>query len=248
MPLFEDEPFQVVDQLGLIESADYDAVVAWLKQQFAPSGNEFEWQLRFQNCVQGISESMVEFSGSLRMLADRAYPSWTMEQCKDVLRSQFIYGVQSASVQLHLMKEQPPDLDGALELAVKHEAVESAQKRLHKEKKRACSETQNEIVSGCSLHKFDIVCKRSSGREVDASSRRYWVRDDDCSGRCVVRCCSELYSTQSTKKDGTPSVCSKWGGARCRWSNSNCHYTGKVYRGSSGVGSERSYTELLTWS
>ena len=322
VPLLEDEPFRVVDQLGLTESSDYDAVVARLKQQFAPSGNEFEWQLRFQNRVQGISESMVEFAGSLRMLADRAYPSWTMEQRKD------------ASVQLHLMKEQPPDLDGALELAVKHEAVESAQKRLHKEKKRTCSETQSltvnteehDIVNAVARdtkvdmltrkvqelseeiarlrgaenreHQVlepsrnkDVICWNCRGRGhirrncpkrggrspaswknktrpgVDAVSIssilfvsgavegksmplscRYWVRDDDCSGRCVARCCSEQYSTQNTKKDGTPSVCSKWGGARCRWSNSNCHYTGKVYRGSSGVGSERSYTELLTWS
>ena len=97
---------------------------------------------------------MVEFAGSLRMLADRAYPSWTMEQCKDVLRSQFIHGVQSASVQLHLMKEQPPELDGALDLAVKHEAVESAQKRSHKEKKRACSETQSLTVN---TEEHDIV-------------------------------------------------------------------------------------------
>ena len=89
---------------------------------------------------------MVEFAGSLCMLADRAYPSWIVEQRKDVLPSQLIHGVQSASVQLHLMKEQPPDLDGALELAVKHEAVESAQKRLHKEK-RACSETQSLTVT-----------------------------------------------------------------------------------------------------
>ena len=67
---------------------------------------------------------MVEFAGSLHLLAERAYPSWTTEQRKAVLRSQFIHGVQSASVQLHLMKEQPPDVDGALELAVKHEVVE----------------------------------------------------------------------------------------------------------------------------
>ena len=80
---------------------------------------------------------MVEFARSLRMLADRAYPLWTAEQRRDVLRSQFI---QSASVQLHLMKEGPPDLDAALELAVRHEAVESAQKRLHKEKKRVGAE------------------------------------------------------------------------------------------------------------
>ena len=39
------------------------------------------------------------------------------------------------------MKEGPGDLDAALELAVRHEAVESAQKRLHKEKKRVGAES-----------------------------------------------------------------------------------------------------------
>ena len=57
VPLLEDEPFRVVDQLSLTELSDYDAVVARLKQQFAPSGNEFEWQLRFQNRTQSTSES-----------------------------------------------------------------------------------------------------------------------------------------------------------------------------------------------
>ena len=42
--------------------------------------------------------------------------------------------------QLHLMKEEPGDIDAALELAVNHEVVESAQKRLHKEKKRVGAE------------------------------------------------------------------------------------------------------------
>ncbi len=168
VPLLEDEPFRVVDQLGLTESTDYDAVVARLKQQFAPSGNEFEWQLRFQNRVQDTSESMVEFAGSLRMLADRAYPSWTVEQRKDVLRSQFIHGVRSASVQLHLMKEQPPDLDEALELAVKHEAVESAQKRLYKEKKRAGSETQSLTV----IEEQDTVNAVASDAKVDMLTRK----------------------------------------------------------------------------
>ena len=111
-------------------------MVARLRQQFAPAGNEFEWQLRLQNRIQNAEESLVEFAGSLRMLADRSYPSWTADQCRDILMSQFIHGIQSPSIQLHLMREKPDTLDDALQRAVQHESVESAQKRLHKEKKR----------------------------------------------------------------------------------------------------------------
>ena len=33
LPLLDDAPFRVIDQLGLVESVDYDAVIAQLKPQ-----------------------------------------------------------------------------------------------------------------------------------------------------------------------------------------------------------------------
>ena len=38
------EPFRVVSQLGLVTTDDYKAIKEELQQQFAPVGNEVEWQ------------------------------------------------------------------------------------------------------------------------------------------------------------------------------------------------------------
>ena len=36
LPLLDNAPFRVIDQPGLVESADYDAVIAQLKRQYSP--------------------------------------------------------------------------------------------------------------------------------------------------------------------------------------------------------------------
>ena len=66
------------------------------------------------------------------MMADRAYPTWTMNQCLELARNQFIQGVHSSSTQLWLMKEMPESVEEALVLATQQEAVEIAQKRLYR--------------------------------------------------------------------------------------------------------------------
>ena len=76
----------------------------------------------------------MEFAGALCVLADKAYPKWPADQIKEVLRNQFIHGIQSSSIQLKLMKEMPKNLDEALQLATQQESVKKAQKRLHKKK------------------------------------------------------------------------------------------------------------------
>ena len=132
LTLLEDEPFRVVSRQGLACSNDYKAVCACLQQHFAPVGNELEWQFKIQNRVQKVGESLLEYSGDLRRMADKAYPSWPHTQRQELLRNQFIQGVRSPTVQLLLMKEVPKTLDEALKLACRQETVESAQKQLHK--------------------------------------------------------------------------------------------------------------------
>ncbi|KAL5516149.1 hypothetical protein EMCRGX_G001420 [Ephydatia muelleri] len=132
LTLLEDEPFRVVSRQGLAYSNDYKAVCACLQQHFAPVGNELEWQFKIQNRVQKVGESLLEYSGDLKRMADKAYPSWPHTQRQELLRNQFIQGVRSPTVQLLLMKEVPKTLDEALKLACRLETVESAQKQLHK--------------------------------------------------------------------------------------------------------------------
>ncbi len=66
-------------------------------------------------------------------MVDKAYPEWAPKQRLEMARNQFVQGLESASVQLLLMRERPETLDVALDLAQQQLSVESAQKRLHRQ-------------------------------------------------------------------------------------------------------------------
>ena len=134
LALLEDEPFRVVSQRGLLETGDYHAVTECLRQRYPPEGNELEWQYKLQTRVQKPGEQLADFAGALRVLADKAYPTWSAEQRQEILRGQFVQGIRSSSVQLWLMREMPRTMDEALRIANQQETVEIAQRRLHKEK------------------------------------------------------------------------------------------------------------------
>ena len=87
-----------------------------------------------QQRTQRTDEKLGEFVGVLTELADKAYPQWSTEQRQEMVRNHFIQGVRSPTVQLKLMREMPATLAEALQLAMQQETVESAQKRLHKER------------------------------------------------------------------------------------------------------------------
>ena len=133
LSLLEDEPFRSVSELGL---EDYETIRDTLRQRYSPEGNELQWQYSLQCRSQKPGESLVDFAGALRVLADKAYPNWVPKQRLEVVRNQFIQGVSSPSVQLHLMREMPATPDKALQLALQLESVESAQKRLHRDKRQ----------------------------------------------------------------------------------------------------------------
>ena len=106
--LLDDRPFRYVSQLGLLTSnASYEAVKSELRKQFCPAADETEWQFRLQSRRQKSGETLAEYAGELRMLADRAYPDWAVENRLEMARNQFVQGVRSSSIQLSLMKEKP---------------------------------------------------------------------------------------------------------------------------------------------
>ncbi len=149
LSLLEDAPFRVVSQLGLVGTEDYGVLKKQLQQHYAPEGNELEWQYRLQSRQQKSGEPLSDFAGELRVLVDKAYPAWAPKQRLEMARNQFIQGIESASVQLLLMREKPMTLDGALDLAQQQLAVESAQKRLHRRAPQSHALAQSpELTSG----------------------------------------------------------------------------------------------------
>ena len=120
----------MIAQLGLIHSTDYKAVTTSLCQQFAAA-------TLFAKLHTESREKLAEYTGYLRVLDDKG---WSAAQRQEVLRNHFIQGIQSPTIQLHLMREMPASLDHALRLAV---SVELAQKRLHME----CSQVMESTFS-----------------------------------------------------------------------------------------------------
>eukprot|EP00731_Ephydatia_muelleri_P022232 Em0014g823a len=121
LSLLEDEPYRMVTHHGLAQTGDYDAVCDCIQRSYAPLGSELEWQLKVRTRVQKVGESLMEFCGALRGMADKAFPAWPAEQLQDLLRNQFIQGVLSSSVQLALMKEEPAkNLGRCVEISLIH--------------------------------------------------------------------------------------------------------------------------------
>ena len=127
--LLEDDAFRIVSQMGLrcADKVEYTAVKTCLERQFSAAGVELEWQRRLHAAQQKSTESLTEFAGRLRMLADKAFPSWKANERLEMACNQFINGVISSSIQLKLMQERPNTFGGAVTLACQLESIESAQ-------------------------------------------------------------------------------------------------------------------------
>ncbi|KAL5497454.1 hypothetical protein EMCRGX_G013927 [Ephydatia muelleri] len=112
--LLEDDAFRVVSQSGFVsgDGVEYEEVKKCLQEQYAPKGVELEWQRKLHSAHQERPETLLEFSGPLRMLADKAYPSWSAERRLEMAQS----------------------LEAALDLASQWESVELAQQSLRGEK------------------------------------------------------------------------------------------------------------------
>ena len=138
--LLDDDAFRVVSQSGFVsgDRVEYEEVKKCLQEQYAPKGVELEWQRKLHSAHQERPETLLEFSGRLRMLADKAYPSWSAERRLEMAREQFIHGVISSSVQMRLLRKQPESLEAALALASQWESVERAQQSLRGEKQGSC--------------------------------------------------------------------------------------------------------------
>ncbi|KAL5497104.1 hypothetical protein EMCRGX_G013509 [Ephydatia muelleri] len=80
LSLLEDEPYRMVTHHGLAQTGDYDAVCDCIQRSYAPLGSELEWQLKVRTRVQKVGESLMEFCGALRGMADKAFPAWPAEQ------------------------------------------------------------------------------------------------------------------------------------------------------------------------
>ncbi|KAL5477205.1 hypothetical protein EMCRGX_G023961 [Ephydatia muelleri] len=163
LSLLKDEPFRVVMQQGLDSDSEYSDVTEWLKAQYNPDGNELEWQAKFQHRIQKPNERLPEYVGTLRALADKAYPNWSGEQLKEMVRDQFIRGVCSPGIQLKLMQDKPSSLEKAVKWASQQEGVEDSQRKLQAGRKAEALCTDAEVKGSIGGHEINMVVETGSG-------------------------------------------------------------------------------------
>ena len=80
LSLLEDKPFCVVSQQDLLGTDNYDSVTKCLHQHYTLDRNKLERQYKLQTRTQKPGERLADFAGALRILAEKAYPKWSMEQ------------------------------------------------------------------------------------------------------------------------------------------------------------------------
>ena len=90
LPLLEDEPFRVMNRMGLAGSTDVKAVKECLEQRYAPKGTELEWQLKLQTQVQQRDEPPSDFAGHIKLLTSKAYPNWEHAPLQELTHNLFI--------------------------------------------------------------------------------------------------------------------------------------------------------------
>ncbi|KAL5482226.1 hypothetical protein EMCRGX_G022523 [Ephydatia muelleri] len=158
---------------GVVSGIDYAAVKECLEKQFAPSGLQLEWQRKFHTGQQEQAESLIAFSARLRMLVDKAYPSWPAEERLELVRNQFIHGILSPSIQLKLLQQNLDTLDAAIELACRLESVESAQSSFQTAKVAAgVTETRDGSEEGAQPGYQDLVAQvKSLSHQLDTLRR-----------------------------------------------------------------------------
>eukprot|EP00731_Ephydatia_muelleri_P033704 Em0036g8a len=197
---------------------DYAAVKECLEKQFAPSGLQLEWQRKFHTGRQEQDESLIAFSARLRMLVDKAYPSWPAEERLELVRNQFIHGILSSSIQLKLLQQNLDTLDAAVELACRLESVESAQSSFQTAKVAAgVTETRDGSEEGAQPGSGyqDLVAQvKSLSHQLDTLRRGKQIGPRSFRGPCwecgkpghVRRNCPQRRRDQTTRDRGDRSV------------------------------------------
>ena len=219
--LSDDEPFRIVSQMGLLRvdsGIDCAEVKECLEKQFAPSGLQLEWQRKFHTGPQEQAESLIAFSARLRMLVDKAYPSWPAEERLELVRNQFIHDILSSSIQRKLLQQILDTLDAAVELACRLESVESAQSSFQTAKLAAgVTETRDGSEEGAQPGSGyqDLVAQvKSLSHQLDTLRRGKQTGPRSFRGPCwecgkpghVRRNCPQRGGDQTTRDRGDKSV------------------------------------------
>ena len=100
LSLLDDEPFRIASQIGLVAEVNPEVVKTSLREQFCPVGNELEWQLKLHERRQKSNKKLSEFAGSLRVLADKAYPDWEPKQRLEIAKTCFIEDINTPCIDI----------------------------------------------------------------------------------------------------------------------------------------------------
>ena len=149
----DDDAFKAVNSLALSTEvqADYTQLKAAMKDRFALTTSPFEQWFNLRRCRQKDGETFDNYANELSRLAVKAYPDLIAKTRQEVVRDQFIEGLQDDYIQERLLQEAPEYVEEALKLAKQLGAAKAAQRSLKESLQPASSTSINNISDGFNL-------------------------------------------------------------------------------------------------
>ena len=122
------QALNVLCELPLSKRQCYKAIVDLFNRFYNPEGREVGYRASSHSRKIKYNETPMEFGAALKELAAKAYPNLGMIGRDDVLKSQFLSGLDNLEMCKHISMQQPQSLDAAIALATLYQSVESSQK------------------------------------------------------------------------------------------------------------------------
>ena len=97
---------------------NYEALVAVLTQRFNPAEREMAYRCEFRNRKRQLRETAADYGYALKRLATRAYSTVLISLRESIVVEQFIIGLGSTEIRLHVQFAHPASLDRAIFLAL----------------------------------------------------------------------------------------------------------------------------------
>ena len=107
--------------------ADYVALKKALKSKFIPVEKLSLYKAELKARHQGKAESITDFGQSIRILAQRAYPSVSAALQDELSKDQFMDGIRNKEIRMKVKEGSPSTLDQAITRALELDALSEAE-------------------------------------------------------------------------------------------------------------------------
>jgi len=195
----------VFDQLSPAIRRDYSSLVTELNNRFRTVETSKSYQIKFNNRVQNVSESVENYAAELKRLYAKAYPSRESKTKEEDLLRKFYEGVvdQQARFQVEYVKD-PCNIDEAVrELVNLQETQEKLQNKRDKVMKAAVQDSSDEESSSSEEHHVARLPDRRQSEKHRKRSENFKEKLDNLekANRDLMRKLNEIIEEKGQKQE-----------------------------------------------